>query len=89
MMAFELGKPDELLLRYGYGACDTVHGARAYETDHVVVVDVKLEDINSGEPCPAILRSAMTTITLARPLGDRLVLDSGTGAPVLPGLNRR
>lgn len=31
----------------------------------------------------------MTTITLARPLGDRLVLDSGTGAPVLPGLNRR
>ncbi|SDM10997.1 hypothetical protein SAMN05421874_13917 [Nonomuraea maritima] len=50
VMAFELGKPDELLLRYGYGACDTVHGARAYETDHVVVVDVKLEDINSGEP---------------------------------------
>ncbi|WP_431931274.1 hypothetical protein [Nonomuraea jabiensis] len=27
--------------------------------------------------------------TLARPLGDRLVLDSGTGLPVLRGLNRR
>ncbi|MEU0564639.1 hypothetical protein ABZ297_04450 [Nonomuraea sp. NPDC005983] len=91
VMAFDLvaGKPDELLLRYGFGACDTVHGPRAYETDQLVVVDMDEEDSSSGKPCPAILKTATTTVTLARPLGDRLVLDSGTGLPVLRGLNRR
>ncbi|MCG5220364.1 hypothetical protein [Streptosporangium sp. KLBMP 9127] len=91
VMAFDLvaGKPGELLLRYGYGACDTVHGARAYETDQLVVVDVDEKYSGSGEPCPAILKTAMITVTLARPLGNRLVLDSGTGLPVLRGLQRR
>ncbi|MEO3799304.1 hypothetical protein [Nonomuraea sp. B1E8] len=90
VMAFDLvaGKPDELLLRYGFGACDTVHGPRAYETDQLVVVDMDEEDSSSGKACPAILHTATTTVTLARPLGDRLVLDSGTGLPVLRGLNR-
>ncbi|GAA3000053.1 hypothetical protein GCM10017559_21180 [Streptosporangium longisporum] len=87
--AFDLvvGKPDELLLQYGYGACDSIHGARAYETDHLVVVDVDEE--YSGEMCPAILKTATITITLTRPLGDRLVLDSGTGLPVVRGVKRR
>jgi hypothetical protein len=91
VMAFDLvaGKPDELLLRYGFGACDTVRGPRAYETGQLVVVDIDEEDSSAGEPCPAILKVATTTVTLARPLGDRLVLDSGTGLPVLRGLNRR
>lgn len=90
-MAFDLaaGKPDELLLQYGYGACDTIHGARAYETDQVVVVDVDKRRSDSAEVCPAILMTATITVTLARPLGDRLVLDSGTGLPVLRGLNTR
>ncbi|MBB3730369.1 hypothetical protein [Nonomuraea dietziae] len=91
VMAFDLvaGKPDELLIRYGFGACDTVHGPRAYETDQLVVIDMDEEDSSSGKPCPAILKTATTTVTLTRPLGDRLVLDSGTGLPVLRGLNRR
>ncbi|MGP3915401.1 hypothetical protein [Nonomuraea sp. 10N515B] len=91
VMAFDLvaGKPHELLLRYGYGACDTIHGARAYETDQLVVVDVDERTSDSAEVCPAILKTAVITVTLARPLGDRLVLDSGTGLPVLRGLNRR
>ncbi|MEU7900086.1 hypothetical protein AB0B45_45555 [Nonomuraea sp. NPDC049152] len=91
VMAFDLvvGKPDELLLRYGYGACDTIHGAHAYETDQVVVVDVDQRRSDSAEVCPAILKTATITVTLARPLGDRLVLDSGAGLPVLRGLNRR
>ncbi|MEV0144673.1 MULTISPECIES: hypothetical protein [unclassified Nonomuraea] len=89
--AFDLvaGKPHELLLRYGYGTCDTVHGVRAYETDQLVVVDVDKENTGAGKVCPAVLGSAKSTVTLARPLGDRLVLDSGTGLPVLRGLNRR
>lgn len=91
VMAFDLvaDKPHELLLRYGYGACDTVYGARAYETEQLVVVDVDEKAANSGEPCPAILKTATTTVRLTRPLGDRLVLDSGAGLPVLRGLNMR
>ncbi len=67
-MQFDLiaGKPDELLLEYGYGACDSVHGARAYETDHLVVVD--MDEEGSGETCPAILKTATTTVTLTRAL---------------------
>ncbi len=91
VMAFDLveGKPGELLLRYGYGTCDIVHGARAYETDRLVVVDVDEEADSRSEVCPLILKTDTTTVTLARPLGDRLVLDSDTGRPVLRGLNRR
>ncbi|MFF3669583.1 hypothetical protein [Microtetraspora malaysiensis] len=69
--------------------CDTIHGARAYETDRLVVVDVDERRSDSAEACPAILKTDTITITLARPLGDRLVLDSGTGLPVLRGLSRR
>ncbi len=88
VMAFDLiaSKPNELLLQYGYGACDRVHGARAYETDQLVVVDVDEE--SSGEMCPLMLKIATVTVTLARPLGDRLVLDSGTGLPVVRGMKR-
>ncbi|MFE3452779.1 hypothetical protein ACFXJ8_28025 [Nonomuraea sp. NPDC059194] len=91
VMAFDLvaGKPDELLLRYGYGACDTIHGARAYETDQLVVVDVDERRSDSAEACPDILKTATITVTLARPLDGRLVLDSGAGLPVMRGLNRR
>jgi hypothetical protein len=89
VMAFDLvaGKPNELLLKYGHGTCDTIQGSRAYETDELVVVDV--EEKGSGGACPDVLRIGTITVTLARPLGDRLVLDSGTGLPVLRGLNRR
>jgi hypothetical protein len=91
VMAFDLvaGKPDELLLKYGYGACDSVHGARAYESDQLVVVDVDEEGAGLGEVCPDILKTATITVTLARPLGDRLVLDSGTGLPVVRGAKGR
>ncbi|WP_405144255.1 hypothetical protein OG589_41270 [Sphaerisporangium sp. NBC_01403] len=37
----------------------------------------------------AILKTAAITVTLARPLGDRLVLDSGTGLPVVRRVERR
>jgi hypothetical protein len=88
VMAFDLvaGKPDKLLLQYGYGACDSIHGTRAYETDQLVVVDVD-EEGSSGN-CLAILNVATITVTLARSLGDRLVLDSGTGLPVMRGVKR-
>ncbi|WP_090769950.1 hypothetical protein [Nonomuraea maritima] len=88
MTAFDLvaGEADELLLRYGYGACDSVQGARAYQ---VVVVGVDERRSSSAGMCPDVLKTATITVTLARLLGDRLVLDLGTGLPVLRGLDRR
>ncbi|MET9245779.1 hypothetical protein [Nonomuraea sp. NPDC003709] len=80
------GKPHDLLLEYGYGSCDRVHGARAYETGKLVVVDVDEESSGSGEICDLALHMDTTTVTLSRPLGDRLVLDSGTGLPVVRGV---
>ncbi|SDI55214.1 hypothetical protein SAMN05421869_10698 [Nonomuraea jiangxiensis] len=89
VMAYDLvtGRPHDLRLQYGHGACSTVRGARAYETGQVVVVGVDEESLDSDTVCPAILKTDTTTVTLAGPLGDRLLLDSGTGLPVLRGLN--
>ncbi|MFI6740680.1 hypothetical protein ACIBI9_47825 [Nonomuraea sp. NPDC050451] len=77
-------KPHDLLLKYGHGSCDRIHGARAYETGRLVVVDVDEE--GSGGMCDLMLNMATITVTLTRPLGDRLVLDSGTGLPVVRGV---
>jgi hypothetical protein len=49
-----------------------------------VVVDVDEE--GSGGICDLALHMDTTTVTLTRPLGDRLVLDSGTGLPVVRGV---
>ncbi|MFI6180899.1 MULTISPECIES: hypothetical protein [unclassified Nonomuraea] len=85
VLAYDLvaGESQGLLLRYGYGACETVHGVRVYETDQVVVVDVDEGSARVVQVCPAMLKTATTTVTLARPLGNRLVLDSEAGLPVL------
>ncbi|WP_030453561.1 hypothetical protein [Herbidospora cretacea] len=89
VMAFELvpGRPKDLLVRYGHGACETVEKVLVHETDQVVVVGVTASPTGAGA-CPAILKTATATVTLGRPLGDRLVLDSGGGLPVLPGVKR-
>jgi hypothetical protein len=83
--AFEAvpGRPAELVLTYGYGMCDRVHGVRTYETDESVVVDVDEE--SSGGLCLLALRIGRITVTLHRPLGDRLLLDSVSGLPVVRG----
>ncbi|GAA2354479.1 hypothetical protein GCM10010404_03090 [Nonomuraea africana] len=79
--AYLLTAPDALLLGYGHGACTRRHGVRAHESADLVVVDA-YEESGSG-PCPAVLRLAQAAVKLGRPLGDRLVLDSGTGLPVV------
>ncbi|MFI6455862.1 hypothetical protein ACIBF6_30380 [Streptosporangium amethystogenes] len=86
VMAFDLvpEKPRELLLQYGHGTCDKIHHARAYETAELVVVDVDTE--NDGGACNDMLAVARIAVTLDRPLGDRMLLDSGTGLPVTRGV---
>ncbi|GAA3510339.1 hypothetical protein FHR32_003450 [Streptosporangium album] len=88
VMAFEPvpGKPRDLLLQFGHGACDDIHGARVHETRDIVVVDVDVTF--SGGSCQDILLFAQTTITLSKPLGSRILLDSGTGLPVTLGIQR-
>ncbi|WP_062434458.1 hypothetical protein [Herbidospora daliensis] len=90
VMAFDLvpGRPGDLLVRYGYGACEAVEKVLVHETDRVVVVGVEASPMPDRDTCPSILKSATATVTLARPLGDRLVLDSGSGLPVVQGLKR-
>ncbi|TKK84514.1 hypothetical protein FDA94_29695 [Herbidospora galbida] len=87
--AFDLvaGKPKALSVRYGFGACEDVTGVPVYETGQVVVVGVESTPTGDGA-CPAILKLGTAEVTLARPLGDRVVLDAGSGLPLPPGLDR-
>ncbi|MEV6863679.1 hypothetical protein AB0M44_22065 [Streptosporangium subroseum] len=79
-------KPRELLLQYEHGSCDRTHGTRAYETRDLVVVDV---DVRSGAGlCLGVGLTDQIAITLSRPLGNRLLLDSGTGLPPTLGIQR-
>jgi hypothetical protein len=80
------GKPRDLLLQFGHGACDHIDGVRVHETGDIVVVDVDVTF--SGGNCQAILLFAQTTITLSKPLGNRLLLDSRTGLPPTLGIQR-
>ncbi|WP_214108031.1 hypothetical protein [Acrocarpospora catenulata] len=81
---YETVTPDELELRYGHGTCDTTHGARVYETSGVVVVDVDVrpEDVTV---CNAMMRIDQIKVKLGGALGDRVVLDSSSGLPLLRG----
>ncbi|MFC4059082.1 hypothetical protein ACFOWE_12295 [Planomonospora corallina] len=81
------GEDRRLLLTYGHGDCDRTHGARAYETRHLVVVDV---DVESGDGmCTLRLKIDQITVTLDAPLGDRVLLDAGNGLPVPPASTSR
>ncbi|GAB1820305.1 hypothetical protein [Herbidospora sp. RD11066] len=84
--AYEFRSATELRLRYQHGACDTTHGASAYETPEVVVVivDVRDDDLPDGMGCPLIGREDQIYVTLQAPLGRRVVLDASTGLPVMP-----
>ncbi|WP_062347737.1 hypothetical protein [Herbidospora yilanensis] len=81
------GGPAALTVRYGFGVCENVTGLPVHETGRVVVVGVASTP-TGDEVCPAILKVATAQVTLTRPLGDRIVLDAGSGLPVLRGLHR-
>ncbi|MCT9933755.1 hypothetical protein N5079_26430 [Planotetraspora sp. A-T 1434] len=83
VFTYETPTPYELEMRYGHGTCDTTRGARAYETPHVVVVDVDVRD--NVRVCNAMMRVDRISVKLGGALGDRLVLDSSSGLPLLRG----
>jgi hypothetical protein len=70
-----------LTYRLGVGACDTDITPLVYETDHVVVVAGSVTTPTEGA-CIAILKLHPVTVTLAKPLASRPVVDAATGRPL-------
>lgn len=70
-----------LTYRLGVGACDTDITPLVYETDHVVVVGGSVTTPTEGA-CIAILKLQPVTVTLAKPLAGRPVVDAATGQPL-------
>src|SRR5580693_63362 len=67
------------------GACDAAWGAYEYESGSTVVVG-SWEHSSANGPCPAVGIGRTVRVTLARPLGTRVVLDVASGLPLVPGL---
>ncbi|GGS83193.1 hypothetical protein ACFFV7_45615 [Nonomuraea spiralis] len=80
---YELRAPAELRLSYLHGTCDTTYGSRVHETPEAVVVDVDVRE-DDVELCNAMGKTGRIDVTLREPLGRRVVLDSGSGVPLLP-----
>jgi hypothetical protein len=67
------------------GACTAAWGAYKYESGSTVVVG-SWERSSANGPCPAVGIGRTARVTLARPLGTRVVLDVASGLPLVPGL---
>ncbi len=74
-----------LTLQIMTGACDTAWGARLYQVGSAVVVGSWSGGGSAGQACPAMALLRYAKVTLARPLGSRVVLDVATGQPLVLG----
>ncbi|WP_089156736.1 hypothetical protein [Micromonospora sp. NBS 11-29] len=85
--AQELRVADGTRLDYvvGVGSCDGAPTPLVLERPDVVVVGAAV--VTATGPCTLALKLVPVSVTLAAPLGDRTVLDVGTGQPltVRPG----
>ncbi|MDG4832326.1 hypothetical protein O7627_23895 [Solwaraspora sp. WMMD1047] len=66
----------------GISGCDRNPVGLAYETDDLVVIGGR-SDPPTGGPCTGALALPQVTVTLAEPLGSRVVLAVGTGWPLI------
>ncbi|GAX52804.1 hypothetical protein [Streptomyces olivochromogenes] len=64
-----------------HGACDSGPAVHVLETGTDVVLSASVLGVRKG-PCTAEMIRARVTVTLTRPLGDRILLDAHTGRPV-------
>ena len=74
-----------LTLQIMTGACDTAWGARLYQVGSAVVVGSWSGGGSAGQACPAMALLRSARVTLARPLGSRVLLDVATGQPLVLG----
>jgi hypothetical protein len=83
--AREVTLTDEGSLAYqiGIGACHQNPRGLSYETDDVVVIGGVADPPAGDEPCIGSLALPVVDVALERALGDRVLLDAGTGR-VLP-----
>src|SRR5215469_2220146 len=74
-----------LTLSFIGSACDAAWGAYRYESNATVVAGSWEKPSAGNTPCPlvGVLRTAR--VTLARPLGTRVVLDVASGLPLVRG----
>ncbi|MDP9847035.1 hypothetical protein [Streptosporangium lutulentum] len=80
------GEGTTVRLEYMSGSCDEPQGVRSFETDDLVVVDLDVETAEGA--CTAVGLVGTTEVTLAKPLGDRIMLDASSGLPVPYGVER-
>ncbi|MFD4865599.1 hypothetical protein [Streptomyces sp. NPDC058412] len=73
----------ELTVRAGHGSCDGGVAVDVLEgADTVVLAGRIVADAEPGTSCDAAMRTETVLVTLARPLGARLVIDAATGEPL-------
>jgi hypothetical protein len=58
-----------------------------YATPAAVVVGSWSRDSDPGGVCAASAALRLVQVRLAQPLGTRVILDAGTGLPVVPGFS--
>lgn len=71
--------PASLAYRIGIGACDRNPRGLSYETDDVVVIGGAADPPAASGPCIRSLALPVVEVVLERVLGDRVLLDAGTG----------
>lgn len=73
---------DTLTVNLTHGACDPDLRGHVVEFDDLIVVGGTHGPLAPDEICPAVAISSPSTLTLARPLGDRPVISAVTGTPL-------
>ncbi|MFI8499506.1 hypothetical protein ACIGFK_13555 [Streptomyces sp. NPDC085524] len=76
----------------GHGGCDGGVAVDVLEGADTVVLAGRIlpgKDLGPGEGCNAAMYEQSVPVTLTRPLGERLVVDSASGAPLERGTRRR
>jgi hypothetical protein len=74
-----------LTLGFIGSACDAAWGAYRYESSGTVVVGSWEKPAAGNSPCPAVGMPRTARVTLARPLGTRVILDVASGLPLVSG----
>ena len=74
-----------LTLSFTGSACDAAWGAYRYESHGTVVVGSWEKPAAGNTPCPAVGMPRTARVTLARPLGTRVILDVASGLPLVSG----
>jgi hypothetical protein len=75
-----------LTLSFTGSACDAAWGAYRYESNGTVVAGSWEKPSAGNTPCPAVGMTRTARVTLARPLGTRVILDVASGLPLISEL---